>query len=371
MAATNLTTTAQFKVKAREIDFVSRFEKNWTALADILGIMRPIKKEPGTKLTSSIATVTLNDGDVGEGEEIPYSIASVQPVAYADLTLQKYRKGVTIEAVNKFGARVAVQKTDNAFLNQLQSKVMGDFYDFIKTGLIKSTETTFQMAVSMAIGRVKDKFNKMDMDGSRVVVWVNTLDVYRYLGAAEIGIQTAFGFSYVKNFLGADVVIISSKIPEGKVIATPVDNIVLYYIDPGDSQFKELGLDYTVTGVTNLIGFHASGDYAHALGDSFALMGMKLWAEYLDAIAVIDIGTPAEAVSLDKSDAELAIGDDLTLVATTTPASADVTWASDNTEVATVDDGVVTAVAEGVAHITATNGDAVATCTVTVKESNS
>ena len=73
------------------------------------------------------------------------------------------------------------------------------------------------------------------------------------------------------------------------VIATPVENIDLYYADPGDSEFARLGLNYTVQGETNLIGFHAQGNYSTAVGETYAIMGMKLWAEYLDGIAKITV----------------------------------------------------------------------------------
>ena len=39
-------------LKAREIDFVTQFEKNWDALRTILGIFKPIRKEPGTSLVT-------------------------------------------------------------------------------------------------------------------------------------------------------------------------------------------------------------------------------------------------------------------------------------------------------------------------------
>ena len=77
------------------------------------------------------------------------------------------------------------------------------------------------------------------------------------------------------------------------MIALPVENIDLYYIDPSDSEFEQLGLSYTVEGETNLIGFHAQGNYSTAVGESYALMGMSLWAEYLDGVAVITIGEGA------------------------------------------------------------------------------
>ena len=145
------------------------------------------------------------------------------------------------------------------------------------------------MAVSMALGKVVDKFKKMRKDITEVVVFVNTLDAYSYLGAAQVTIQTQNGISYVKNFLGASTVILSSEIPQNTVIATPVDNIDLYYIDPSDANFASLGLNYTVAGETNLIGVHANGNYNTVVGELFALMGMALWAEYLDGIAVVTV----------------------------------------------------------------------------------
>lgn len=278
-------------VTARELDFVSRFTQNWEALREILGIMRPVRKTPGTSLVSYTATVELEDGDVDPGHVIPYSAATVVQASKQDLELLKYAKAVPIEDVNKYGAAVAVQKTDEAFLNELQSKVMDDFYTTLtdNTYAITDTEATFQMAVAMAIGNVRDKFKKMRKNASEIVVFVNTLDAYRYLGGAQIDIQSNFGIDYVKNFMGATTMILSSDIDEGDVIAVPADNLVLYYIDPGDGEFRQLGLDYTVEGETNLIGFHANGNYSTAVGESYALMGMALWPEYADAIAIITI----------------------------------------------------------------------------------
>lgn len=290
----NTTTTAQITTPVRELDFVTRFETNWDALREILGIMRPIRKTPGTKLVSSKASVVLQDGSVAEGDEVPLSQATVVPVATKDLTLKKYRKRVTAEAVEKYGAAIAIQKTDDALLNELQGEVLDDFYAFALTGTLKSEEDTFQMAVAMAIAKVKDKFKKMHLDYSNIVVFANTLDVGRYVGAANITMQTSNGVEYLKNFLGAETMIVSSEIPEGTVLAIPADNIVLYYIDPADGDFAALGLVYTTgNGETNLIGVHKEGVYTHVSGDTHVLMGMALWAEYLDAIAVVTFGATA------------------------------------------------------------------------------
>lgn len=299
MAATNVETLTNPRdslpnvftdITAREIDFVTRFGNNWRSLQEILGIMRPIKKEAGTTLKSYKASIVLEDGDVDPGNVIPYSKATVEQVSYDDLKIEKYAKAVPIEDVDKYGAEIAVAKTDEAFLNELQTVVLSRFYTKLvdSTYAMTGTETSFQMAVSIAIGKVRDKFQKMRKNATEIIVFVNTMDAYKYLGAANISIQSAFGIEYVKDFLGAQTVIITSEIEEGKVVAVPADNLVLYYADPSN-EFTRLGLNYTVEGQTNLIGFHAQGNYGTAVGESFALMGMTLWAEYADGIAIIEI----------------------------------------------------------------------------------
>lgn len=83
------------------------------------------------------------------------------------------------------------------------------------------------------------------------------------------------------------------------------------------------------------------------------------------------IVTPS--ISLDKETATIAVGGDgVTLVATTVPADAVVGWDSSDDQVATVDGGVVAAVAQGTATITATinvgGTEYAAECAVTVTQ---
>lgn len=278
-------------VTAREVDFVTRFNDNWEALRNILGIMRPIRKAPGTALVSYTADVELTDGDVGAGEVIPYSKTTVSQVKKADLKIEKYAKAVPIEDVDKYGARIAVEKSDDAFLTKLQNKVLTKFYTFLNKGSLEGSATTWQGALAKAQGEVLNKFAKMQKDVTAVVGFANILDAYEYLGEASITVQTQFGLTYIKDFLGYSTLFLlpETQIARGKVIATPVENIDLYYIDPSDSEFARLGLSYTTQGETNLIGFHAQGNYSTAVGESYALMGMALWAEYLDGVANITI----------------------------------------------------------------------------------
>lgn len=280
-------------VTAREQDFVSVFNLNWDALRTIFGIMRPIKKAPGTTLVTYTASVTLESGSVPAGAVIPYSKATVTKAAQEDLTIEKYAKAVPIEDVEKYGAEIAIEKTDDAFRNELQSNVLTRFYTFLNTGSLTGTAATWQAALAKAKGLVVDKFNKMRKTVTNVVGFANVLDLYDYLGAADVTVQTAFGLTYIQNFMGYSTLFLLSEpdIARGDVIALPVENIDLYYVDPGDSEFARLGLSYTVAGETPLIGYHAEGNYGTAVGESFALMGMKLWSEFLDGIAIISVGT--------------------------------------------------------------------------------
>ncbi len=298
-AKTNVTKSTQFTTSARETDFVTRFADNWVALKNILGIVREIRKAPGTKLVSYKASVdgALAGGTtVAEGDEIPFTKMKVEPVSYADIEVAKYAKSVTLESVAKYGTDVAVEKTDDAFLVALQNKILGDFYTFLGTGTLTLTETTWQRALAMAKGKVLDKFAGMDKDVTEVVGFANILDAYSYLGDKEISVQTMFGLNYVENFMGYRTLFLlpAKYVAQNKVIALPVENIDLYYVDPGDSDFAKLGLNYTVKGETNLIGVHVEGDYSRATGDMYAIMGMKLWAEYLDGIAVATVNAVKE-----------------------------------------------------------------------------
>lgn len=289
-APNNMTGTAQIQVRAREIDFVTSFGKNMQALLDVMGITRMIKKTNGTALKVKTVSGTLQSGDVAEGDEIPLSQYTVTEEVFDTIKIEKYRKGVSLEAIADKGYDAAVDQTDAEFKSDLQNKILDKFYTQLKMGSLVGHESTWQMAIAMAIGRVKDKFEKMKKTATGIAVWVNTLDVYKYVGAADITMQTAFGMNYIKNFLGADVCFISSQIPENTVIATPLNNLVAYYVDPADSEFVKAGLVYTVDSETGFIGFHAQGTYERAISDMFAIMGVRLFTEYMDAIANIAVG---------------------------------------------------------------------------------
>lgn len=80
---------------------------------------------------------------------------------------------------------------------------------------------------------------------------------------------------------------------------------------------------------------------------------------------------PVASVSLSQTSIALETGDAYTLVATVLPSNATdatVSWESDNASVATVAGGIVTALSQGTAKITAKAGEKSAVCKVTVTE---
>ena len=105
---------------------------------------------------------------------------------------------------------------------------------------------------------------------------------------------------------------------------------------------------------------------AQPVADPSTWKPSKKWARTMPSV-------PVESVELDQATATLEPGKTVTLNATVKPDDAtdkSVTWTSSDEKVATVEDGVVTAVAPGEATITATsvdNPEATAACAVTVK----
>ncbi len=89
------------------------------------------------------------------------------------------------------------------------------------------------------------------------------------------------------------------------------------------------------------------------------------------ASCTVTVSVPVETVTLDKSEAELKTGETLSLTATVLPADAgnkSVTWSSDAENVASVENGLVTAKEAGTAVITVVTSDGYkeASCTITV-----
>ena len=266
-------------VKAREIEFVTLFGESVNKLIEALGVTRKIPKQAGYTLKTYKAKGTLQDGTVAEGDLIPLSKYQTEAVSYAEIVLKKWRKATSAEAIVEKGYDQAVQMTTDRMLKDVQKGIRTDFFTFLATGTGEATGATFQAALAQAWGQLQVLFED---DSIEAIYFMNPLDVADYLATAQITTQTAFGMTYVENFLGLGTVIFDSKVPQGTIYATAKDNIVLYYVPVNGA---DLGNAFSFTAdQTGLIGIHEEADYKHMTAEDTVMSGVVLFAERLDGI---------------------------------------------------------------------------------------
>lgn len=279
-AETNLIKSADL-AKAREVEFTYIFSESIRKLIEALGVTRKIAKQAGTVLKAYKATGTLQDGNVAEGDLIPLSKYVTEPVTFEEITLKKWRKATSAEAIIEKGYSQAVTMTTDAMLKDVQKGIRKNFFDFLATGTGKATGSTFQATLAQAWGQLQVLFED---DEIAAVYFMNPLDVADYLATANISLQTAFGMTYVKDFLGLGTVIFNSSVPKGKIYATAADNIVLYYIAVNGADLGE-AFNFT-SDETGLIGIHETPDYTNMTASDTVVSGIVLFAERIDGVVV-------------------------------------------------------------------------------------
>lgn len=280
MAETNLIKKADL-ARAREIEFTYNFSENVRKLMEALGVTRKIAKQAGTVLKAYKAVGTLQDGDVAEGDTIPLSKYSTEPVTFGEITLKKWRKATSAEAIVERGYDQAVEMTTDRMLRDVQKAIRTDLFGFLATGTGTATGADFQAVLAQAWGQLQVKYED---DAIQAVYFVNPLDIADYLTEASIGTQTAFGMTYVEDFLGLGTVIMNASVPKGKVYATAKENIVLYYIPVNGADLGE-AFDFT-TDETGYIGIHETPDYTNMTASDTVVNGMVFFAERIDGVVV-------------------------------------------------------------------------------------
>jgi hypothetical protein len=230
-ALDNLTKAADMK-RIREVDFVNRFTHGSLAkLIEVLGVTRKIPMMEGTTMYVYTMSGTLaNDGNVAEGEVIPLTKIEQEKTPVGEITLKKWRKGVSAEAIKKSGYQTAVVETDEKLLSLVQNGVRADLFAFLNSDITGETTVTgsdLQEALANAWGELQALYED---DTAQAVYFVNPKDVAAYLGKANITTQTAFGMNYIEDFLGLGTVITSNRITQGTFVATAKENFIMYYL---------------------------------------------------------------------------------------------------------------------------------------------
>ena len=267
--------------KVRDVDFTVRFVTGIETLMKMLGITRKIEKKAGEVLKVYKVTGTLQDGTVAEGEVIPLSKYQTTYEAIGEAKLKKWRKETTAEAISNKGYGQAVNDTNNKMLKDIQKGIRSNFVSFLGTGTGSATGANLQATLAQVWGKLQVLYEDTSIEA---VYLLNPLDVADYLGQAQISTQTAFGMTYIENFLGMGTAILASDVPKGKVYATAAENIVLYYINVTGADLGEaFGLTADATG---LIGIHTGAVYNNFTSETVAASGVGLFAENLGGIVV-------------------------------------------------------------------------------------
>lgn len=277
--------------KVRDVDFIERFTTGIETLMKMLGVTRKIEKKAGETLKVYKVTGTLEDGTVAEGETIPLSKYKTTYEPIGEATLKKWRKQTSAEAISEKGYTQAVNDTNTRMLKDIQKGVRTQFVQFIGTGTGTAAGVGLQAAMAQVWGQLQVLYEDTSVE---VVYFMNPLDVADYLGSAQVTTQTAFGMSYIENFLGMGTAILASDIPKGKIYATAVENIVLYYIPVTSSDMAQA---FNLTAdATGLIGIHTGPVYDNLTSETVAASGVGLFAEKLAGIVIGEIQTKSGGV---------------------------------------------------------------------------
>lgn len=300
---TNVITTAQMS-KAREIDFALRFSGNGALakLIEVLGVTRKIPLIEGTTMNYYKTTGTLQSGAVPEGEIIPLSQYQREKIPVGEITLKKWRKATTAEAILKSGYDEAVRATDNKLLKDVQNGIRADFFTYL-TGIVVAaqaasgtegqpgytpavaavgttvTDSTLQGVIAKTWGNLQVLFED---DTADIVHFINPLTISDYLRAANITLQTAFGFSYVENFLGMGMVIMNSRVPVNEVYSTAKDNLIMYYIPVTADAMKAFQMTVDESGYVGIKSGYPTEERAQV--ETLVMSGIQFLVEYADGV---------------------------------------------------------------------------------------
>ncbi len=291
--AQNVITSNQI-AQVRDIDFVDQFSQGVSQLLTVLGIYDVQPLQAGYRIKQYNIVGRLETGNVFEGEDIPLSAYQTAEEATYEVKIKQYRKQTSKQAILNSGFANAVGRTDDKMVRDIQGSIREEFFKFFTDS---NTDTTvegagLQEVAAQAYGALAYEMSKLDTDGEPVF-FANPLDLADYLSQASInGVETAFGFQYLRNFLGLGVCIFDANVPKGKIYVTPRENINAYTVDLG--ALKQGGFNYEMD-ETGLIGVHHQPVYTNGTCETIADTGLTLFPEVKNFIIEGTIKKPAAA----------------------------------------------------------------------------
>ena len=274
----NETTTSDL-APAISIDFTSRIADNIATLQRILGIVDMTPMSAGTLIKLYTETVELAD-QVEEGETIELSKVTCKPARTIELSLGKYRKQVTAEAIQKYGRDRAINRTDEKLITEVRKQVKRDFFSAISLGTGDAgSHSKLQAALAAVWAALQHRYEDMDVTP---IFFISSDDVADYLAEHEITVQTAFGWSYIEKFLGLGTTFVHPGLKKGEVAGTVVENLNGAYVPANGGDLAE---SFQLTGdESGLVGMTHQIVTDNASITTLLFCSVVFYPEYLDGV---------------------------------------------------------------------------------------
>lgn len=263
---------------AISVDFVSRITQNITELRELLGVSNLIPMSAGTDIKIYKWEVENLAAQVGEGETITPTKVKRALDQTITLDLDKYRKVTTAEAIQKTGRTIAVNESDDKLVKKIQKSIKVSMYTMLKAGTGSATGASLQITLANLWAKLQEYYEDEDVTP---IYFINQQDVADYLGTAQITTQSAFGFTYIDNFLGLGTAIISPQVTAKQPIATAKENIRGAYVPMSGDVAQTFGLTGDETG---LVGMTHQPITNNATVDTLIMSCVKFFPEFADGV---------------------------------------------------------------------------------------
>lgn len=268
-------------VPAITIDHNERLVGGIGVLQTVLGIteMEPV---PAGNVINVYKMVKYNTPDQpAEGADIALTEIKRQVANSYNMTIKKYRKATTAEAIQKSGREVAINKSDDKLILEIQKDIKSSLFSALQPGSGTTSAdagSTFQAALANVWAKAAALFEDDDVD---MVYFANPADVAGYLGTASITVQTAFGVKYIEDFMGLGTVIISSGVTQYAPFGTPKQNLNGAYAPINGDVASQFNLTADATG---LVGMVHTPNTTNASIETMALTNVVFFPEAVNGI---------------------------------------------------------------------------------------
>lgn len=268
----------------KSIDYSNRFTDELTGFTDALGITRPFAVQDGFKIKMyGKPTVELADGNVAEGDIIPLSKVTPQPHSEKEVSLNKYRKAVSAEAIQRYGLDKAINITDEALVKQIQKGIRDDLFGMIQAGQSQDNlGNGLQGALATAWGALQVVFED---DTVRTVVFVHPLDIAQTIANKELTLESRFGLNYYTDATGT-VVFTSTQVERGSIYATAPGNLQVAYVAANGEMGRSFGLTADSTGFMGIKHFIHNES---ATQQTLIMSGILMFPERVDGVIKVSI----------------------------------------------------------------------------------